>query len=227
MLLSNPAKFFLVAFWFLLICTSCRFWQNGENKPVPLLSDIKSDVPFSTTEPLNFQAEIVIIASGTERKIFVARKSELRRIDYDYGQPNQHSVLETDKRYVLALRQKIYAELLKAEGDSGLSDPLTEQLLNLRQYAKFEGLGAENNLEKYRIKVGDSDTAEIMIYVDKISGMPVKQEFYSINGEERTLQYSFEMRDLRLEADDVLFQFPSGFRIVPIDEFYRIINLGK
>lgn len=227
MLLSNPAKSFLVAFWFLLICTSCRFWQNAENKPVSLRSDIKSEVPFSTTEPLTFQAEIMITAGGIERRIFVARTGELRRIDYEYGQPNQHSVLETDKRYLLASRQKVYTEVPNATGDRGTADPLTEQLLNLREYAGFEDLGAENNVEKYRARIDGSDSSEIIIYVDNAAAMPVKQEFYSISGEERTLQYAFEMRDLKLEADGTLFQIPAGYRMVPLDEFYRITNGRK
>ena len=226
MVLSNPVKFFLAASLFLLICTSCRFWQSDENKPVSLVSDIKSDIPFSTTEPANFQAEIVITAGGIERKIFVARKGVLRRIDYDYGEQNQHSTLETEKRYVLSSRHKMYAEVVNTPG-AGFSDPLTEQLLNLRGYAKFEDLGTENNAEKYRVKVAGSDSAEIIIYVDQASGLPVKQEFFSINGDARTLQYSFEMRELKLETDDTIFQVPAGYRMTAPDEFYRVINARK
>lgn len=226
MVLSNPAKFFLVASLFLLICTSCRFWQNNENKPVPLVSDIKSDIPFSTIEPENFQAEIVITANGIERKLFVARKGELRRVDYDFGEQNQHSVLETNKRYLLSSRQKTYAEVVTPSG-TDMSDPLAEQLLNLREYAKFEDLGIENNTETYRVKVGDSDSAEIIIYVEQASGLPVKQEFFSTNGEERTLQYSFEMRRVKLETDAGFFRIPADYRIVSIDEFYRIVNARK
>ena len=41
--------------------------------------------------------------------------------------------------------------------------------------------------------------------------MPVKQEFFAVDGERRTIMFSVEFKDLKLEADDILFAVPTGF----------------
>ncbi len=224
MFLSNPAKFFLASILLFFVFAGCRFWQNNQNTSVPLISETKDEFPFSTKEPEIFQAEIVVTSGDTERKTFIARNGERRRIDYNFGEENQHSVLQTDKEYVISNRKKIYAEILPRSRLSANQTPqndLTSELLNRRDYAKFEKLGREDNLTRYRVRINESDASEILIYVDETIGIPVKQEFFSVNGEQKTLQYSVEMKNFKLETGDKLFAIPAGFRKVSIDEFFR------
>ena len=51
-----------------------------------------------------------------------------------------------------------------------------------------------------------------MIYFDEAIELPVKQEFFSIDGETRTLKYSMELRDFQTSVDPSVFQIPVGFR---------------
>ena len=61
-----------------------------------------------------------------------------------------------------------------------------------------------------------------MIYVDESLGLPVKQEFFSINGNQRTLEYSVELTNIRREIDTGVFEIPPGFRQTSIDEFRKL-----
>lgn len=226
MFLSNPAKFFLASILLLFVLAGCRLWQNNQNTGVPPIAETKDEFPFSTKEPEIFQAEIIVTSGETERKTFIARNGERRRIDYNFGQENQHSVLQTDKEYVVSNRKKIYAEILPRSPLSANQAPqndLTSELLNRRDYAKFEKLGREGNLTRYRVRINESDASEILIYVDETIGIPVKQEFFSVNGEQKTLQYSVELKNFSLETGEELFAFPAGFRHVSVDEFYKAL----
>lgn len=227
MFLSNPAKSFLASI--LLLLAGCSFWQNNQNTSVPLISEPKNEFPFSAKEPENFQAEIVVTSGGTERKTFIARNGEKRRIDYNFGEETQHSVLQTNKEYVISNRKKIFAEFLPRGGSSMNQPPqndLTAELLNRRDYANFEQLSLENNLMKYRVRINESDASEILIYVDEASGLPIKQEFFSVDAEQRTLQYSVELRNFKLETSDEFFVIPAGFRRVSVGDFYRLLVIN-
>ncbi|HMJ08452.1 MAG TPA: hypothetical protein VK468_05570, partial [Pyrinomonadaceae bacterium] len=64
-----------------------------------------------------------------------------------------------------------------------------------------------------------------IIFVNDEVGLPVRQEFYTKNDAgERVLQYSVELRNVRLEADDALFSVPRQFRKVSVQEFIKSTN---
>jgi hypothetical protein len=225
MFLSNPAKSFCALSLLLIVFAGCRFWQDNSNTNVRPVSN--SHFPFSTKEPENFQAEIVVISNGSERKMRLARKGEKRLTDYNFDDENQKSFLQADKDYLISNRKRIYSEVLpgqQATASETAQSDLTSQLLNLKNYATFEELGRENNLLKYRARLNESVATEIIVYVDEAVGIPVKQEFFSINGEQRILQYTVEMRNFKLEADENLFKIPTGFKKVTIEEFHKNIS---
>lgn len=229
---SDSKKTFAFFVLVLLVSlTACRFFQTSNSEtPKPFTpEEIKSEIPFSTKEPEVFQAEIVITANGSENKKFVARKSNNRRYDYNYGAKNQVSAVQTDKIYTILADKKIYMETALAEGVSAQgnwSGFLTNELLNAKSDANFTKIGTENNLMQYRVSFGDAENAksETLIFIDENIGLPVRQEFYSISGEQKTLMMTIELRNFKTEAGNDLFDVPKDYRKVSAEEFRKILQ---
>lgn len=231
MILSNPIKSFLLALVSLTLCFGCRFWQNAENTNTSpgggSFAEDKSDLPFSTREPEVYQAEIVVTAAGVERVTFTARNGAKRRYEYNFGEKTAVVWLKGDKSYLLLPDKKIYAEQDSDDGTSApsaLEEQLTTEWLNTKPGARFESLGTENKLKKYSAKLNESNASEIVVFIDEASGLPLKQEYYSISGEQRGLLYSVELRNLKLEAGDELFAIPSDFRKVTAEELRKTLR---
>ena len=92
------------------------------------------------------------------------------------------------------------------------ADSLTRGFLGGIEPAKFEKLETLNGQTKYRVNYTPGGKSETLIYFDEILKMPVKQEFFAIDGEKRTIIFSVEFKDLKLDADESLFSVPVGFR---------------
>src|SRR5205085_10927577 len=131
--------------------------------------------------------------------------------------------------YLIFPEKKIYAENpgAQAAGTDDWADFLTTEWLNQKTEASFEKLKTTENLTQYRVNLGDSNSSEIFVYVDEASGLPVKQEFYAISGEQKTLTYSFELKNLKLETDENLFSIPTDFKKISIEEFRKILRSGE
>ncbi|MBA2493195.1 MAG: hypothetical protein H0V31_00695 [Acidobacteria bacterium] len=233
MLSSNSAKVFFIVLFALMLSSSCRFWQKAESEtplPTPFVAEeIKSEIPFSTKEPENFQAEFVVTSGGKEDKTFVARNDGNRRYDYDFGQKTQLSVVRTadNKSFLIFQDKKIYAENSNnafAQIGENPFDFLTNEWLNQKANAKFLNLGAENSLMKYRVVLGENENSESIVWVNEKIGLPVKQEFYSIGGEQRILNFTFEMRNFKPRTDAGLFEIPQDYKKVSVEEFRKILQ---
>ena len=218
-------KFFVVFALIFSSASACRFWQNGGTPsptPTPFTGEeLKSEIPFAAAEPAVFQAEIVITANETERKIFTARNGVNRRTDYNFGAENQVSNLQTDKNYLILPKQKIYAENATSENSAAVDDWtlfLTTEWLNAKTSAKFEKLETINNITKYRVLLDESEVSETLIYFDEANKIVIKQEYYSINGEQKTLNFTFEIRNLKLQTNENLFAVPTDFKQISIEE---------
>ncbi len=226
----NLTKFFAFFVLFFLLFSACRFWQTGgsetSNKMPSVSEDLKSDIPFSTKEPDQFQAEIVVTANEIERKTFVARKGVNRRYDFNFGAKNQLTNLQNDKNYLILNEKKIYAETGTAQTVS--TDDwtlfLTTEWLNEKHGANFEKLETIDNITKYRVRLGESEQSEILISVDEQIGLAIRQQFYSIVGEQKILTYTVELKNLKLQADENLFAVPTDFRRVSIEELRKILR---
>lgn len=221
MFLSNPAKIFLTGIILLGILSGSGCRQTVENTDAGPSSDPEG-FPFSTKEPETFQADIVVSAGGVEQRTFVAHSGRNRRTDYDLEGHDRLTLLETDKKYLISDRNKVFTEdELPVLSGEGFADPMATMLAT-REYEEFEKIGVENGLTKFRASPRDSDSSEVMIYVDESLGLPVKQEFFSINGDQRTLQYSVELTNIRREIDAGVFEIPPGFRQTSIEEFRKV-----
>jgi hypothetical protein len=233
---SSAGKIFFASLLF--FASSCSFWRSGETaapSATPFVpGEMKSEIPFSTKEPEIYQAEIIsqtfYNGETLERKVFTARNGEKRLTVFDAGKKNEIARLETGAGAALSLyrEKKIYAESANNPAVSGdaASDFLTTEWLNQKTTAAFENLGAENDLTKYRVKLGDAENqnSEILIYVDEQIKLPVRQEFYSASGEQKTLTFTVELKNFKTEADEKLFELPKDFRKVTPKEFQEILR---
>lgn len=221
MLLSVFVKYFLV--FALLICASCNVWQTAENTDSPsphVIEEIKTGVPFENKEPEIFQTEIVatnfLNGEKTERRYFLARNGAQCLTVFNRGERGETSVLQAadGRTFFINNEKKSYQEnqTQAGQGGDGLDEFLTTQWLNQKTDAAFENLGTENNLTKYRVRLADSNVSEILIVVDENLKLPVKQEFYSIADEQKTLMFSVELQNFSLQTEDRLFELPKNYQ---------------
>ncbi len=222
------SKSFKVLLFFTLVCvSSCRYWQTSSNSnsntatPTPEIAEINSEIPFATKEPAIFQAEIIIKNEGEEEKSFIARSNgRTLSKNGDIGTLQ----INANKSFLINFAKKIYVEntgktaIQPDNAAETLNDFLTTEWLNQKNETKFENLGVENGLSKYRATFENSES---LIFVDENYKIPVRQEFYSIEGEAKNLVYSIELQNLKLIADEQLFEIPKDFRKVSIEEFNK------
>lgn len=209
---------------------ACGVWQSKtEVVPPPFAAEeLKSDVPFSTREPDDYQAEIVVSSSGIEATTFIAKRGANRLTIFDYRKNSEFAVVKfgDGKTIFLNRARKIYAED-EATNESGAESPtdfLTADLLNQTRSAKFERLGAENNLMKYLVLLDDAANSEIVVAVDERIGLPVKQEFYAVAGERKNLTMTIELKNFSAPADAKLFEVPKDYRKVAAKEFQAVLR---
>ncbi len=212
MFLSTPAKIFHAICFSSIIFAGCSVWRSSENSTAGFASEPKSEHPFSAREPEVFQAELVVRTGDVERRTFIARNGGMRRMDIDVGTDNHRAVLITDKEYLLFFKRMIFEERALSSSAVAVYEPLTAHMLNARDYSSFREVKRDGSVIKYSARVNDSENSEVLIYFDEKIGMPVKQEFFSIEGDKRTLQYAVELRDFRTDVDPELFKIPKNFR---------------
>ena len=152
------------------------------------------------------------------RRKRLAKKGNWRRIDFDLGEPAHRAVLQTDREYVIDIGRRIYAETAQqAAGQDQFSD-LTRELLNADQRAEFEEIGREGTIIRYTVRLSDSGSSEIVVHFDESIGLPVKQEFFSTIGGERTLGFTVEIVNFRTQPDLGLFSVPAEYKKVSVNE---------
>lgn len=220
MFLSGFVKNFL-AFAF-LFCSSCGGWQSAKNinSPPHIAEEAEIGIPFQNKEPDEFQADVVVTnflnGEKIEKRYFLARRGSRHLTVFNRGEKTENSILETiDGRvFFIDKENKIYRESPNQSGKTGgeLNEFLTTEWLNQKRDAAFENLGAENSLTKYRVRLDDSTNSEILIFVDENLKLPVKQEFYSVSGEQKTLTLSVEIKNFLTSADENLFILPQDYK---------------
>jgi len=237
----NFSKFFFLTILFLICAGECRFWEKPETETpesAPFVArEIPSDIPFSTKEPNIYQAEMVITVEKNgekfEDKTRLARNGGALRRDYRFREKNQVSFLQIDagSSFLIFQDQKIYTQ--DAGGETNFAqnsdDFLTDFWLNQNRAAKFESLGTENGLAKYRTAADgeENKNSETIIYVDMDFQIPVRQEFYSLNDGQKSLVFTFELRNLKLETEAGLFEIPKHYKKVSSKEFRLVLQREK
>ena len=131
--------------------------------------------------------------------------------------------ISAGKSFLIDFTAKIYTENSNslppatASGET-LNDFLTTEWLNQKTGVKYEKLSPENGLSRFRVKFENSES---VIFIDDNFKIPVKQEFYSVDNENKNLVYSMELRNIKLIAEDSLFEIPQDFRKVTLEEFRK------
>lgn len=228
---SHPIQLFFAIFLTAAVSSGCGFWRSGPGEQPANLSvadNFKTEVPFETKEPDVFQAEFVMTlyaaGTGSERVIQVARNGA--KIRYDY--PTKLSFLQMSESefFLINPEKKIYAKSPPG-GAGGANDSfrefLTTKWLNEKRGGRFENLGPAEGLTRYRFipDGAGAEKTEIIIYFDENLKIPVKQEFYSVSGEQKNLVSATEIRNLKLAADDSLFILPDDFTEVSAEKFEK------
>jgi hypothetical protein len=215
MLLSNPVRLFVLVIVFMPVFQACGWWQKGQSEPAPLISETKTNLPFLAKEPEVFQAEFIRSDGVRESRSFYARKGAKWRFDWSVNGEIRYSMIQADSLYTVRHDKKLYEEASAGEYSNAAPDfvnDLTNGLLRQRPYTTFEEIGREGNITRYKVQIENSGTGEIFIDFDNTLGMIVRQEFK--NGTD--IEFGFELRNIKLEADDSLFEIPAGYRKVTL-----------
>lgn len=230
MLLSDSKKsLFAVLILLLFMTTACRYFQTSDtNTAKPFTpEEIKSDIPFLTKEPETFQTEIVTTIDNLSTKKFIARSGKNYRLDYDFGTKKQVSIIQAEKIFKIFSEKKIYTETSLSEGFSIEESPmsfLTNELVNTQFNAEYTKIGTENNRTQYRVKFGETEKAETIIFVEETLKLPIRQEFYSLENGQKNLTMVIELKNFKSEANDDLFILPKDFKKVSAEEFKKILQ---
>ncbi|CAN5473857.1 hypothetical protein BH10ACI3_BH10ACI3_27970 [soil metagenome] len=219
MFLSNPRNYFLPAIFLAFLFQACGSSAANENKPIPLTAETNSEFPFSPIEPDVYQGNVVVTTGKLEQKWFIARKGDRWRFDIIEANAPAFTQLRADKLYYIDHRRRIYAITDATPAASAPIDDLTANIFRGKEYHEFDDLGRDGGLHKYKVRQPDPSKGEVLIYIDETSNLIVKQEYSSSKTEAMQSSYIYEIRDLKLEADDSLFTLPTGYRKASWDEY--------
>ena len=221
MFLSTERKSFLLIALCSFFLQACSSSQTNEKKDISLTVDTKSEFPFSTKEPEVYQADIVTASDGYEGRYFFARKGDRWRYDLFRRDVQTISEIHSDRLYRISHRNRVYCEL-PLQSETSVPGPFgnNEMGLNLfprgHEHYEFEEIGREGSVIKYKIRSGLTGKCDTLIYVDTVARMITKQEFLDADGNKN---YVYEIKNLKLEVDDNIFQLPEGYRKVTLDEY--------
>jgi len=233
MFLSNPRIFSLLAVSLSILLQACGSSQSNENRAISLTIETKSEFPFSTKEPEVYQGDFFQGDGTNEAHWFIARKGNKWRYDRFREMPWRTDIMN-GTLYTLDHERKIYKEEGITPGapvvttsDGDYIDHITNSFFLGKEYREFDDLGVDAGLRKYQVRRKDTGKGDIFIYIDETSGMIVRQDFTMGNDESGTKRnFTFEIRNLKLEVDDSVFELPAGYRKVSRGEFSPLPKLG-
>ncbi len=214
--MSNPIAVLLSFLLFTFIAAGCGGSTPTTPAASPLAPD-RSNYPFEIAEPEIYSAKVSVTVANEATEHFLARSGDRSRTDTNVGTTNHTSRLVAASEIVLSYGAKTYYEIPRGDGETANLSGSSAEIRGLfasPERARFEKIGDEDGLTKYRVMLAQDDRSEIYIYVDAARKMIMKQEFFTVGGDARTLTYSAEMRELTREAPDELFAIPNGFRKV-------------
>lgn len=215
MFLSTLGKFLVLTAFCAVLITGCGSSQTNVNTGVGSIPEQKGEFPFSVREPEVYQANVVVTTDGVEGRFFIARKGDKwRRDHFTDGERSITELRAADGVYLLDHKKKTFAAEPAAGNDVAGFDAASVSFFRGKEYRDFDEVGREGGVIRYKGHKGETSQDEILITVDEVSGMIVRQEFASPNGESLV----YELRDLKLDVDDTIFQIPAGYRKVAFGE---------
>lgn len=204
MRLSNLGVRLLITIVFACFLQGCGSPQTVVNTPVAVPTEGPKRFPFSTREPDIFQADLVITAMDVEMRHFVARKGDKRRLDiYRDGKPAT-TQLRTDAFYDIDHAARTYSVLAFGSGEPPIANDVAADFFRGGLPYRYDELDRRGGIVRYKTRDGG-----VIVSIDEASGLMVRQEFYDGEGPPTMV---YELRDLKLEVDDSVFQLPAGYR---------------
>lgn len=223
MISSNTQKSLLLIFLASLLCLSCKYWQDDTdktNKRNPD-SEIQVNIPFLTKEPKTFQTEVIISnfinGDKTETKYFIAKDGVKSLQTFNVGSENERSILrmKDNKTFLINHSSKNFRESFSGRTGNFENDitieGLTSKWLNERKSVGFEKLEDKNGSTGYRIKFDDSKSSEVLIFIDEKLQIPIKQEFYDLVNDDKSLTFSVELKNFNTQVERSLFELPDTY----------------
>jgi hypothetical protein len=219
MFLSNPRRTLLLLAFFAVFLHGCGASTTTSTRK-PSSGNTTGGRPFPTKEPDAYQGEFVISDGTTEEHYFVARKQDQWRFDVTNGGVPTLTQLRSDKIYMIDHAKKSYAVEAYADlkdFDTAYFNSLSLQFFRGANYIDYEELARDGSLVKYRAKTLKDSKNDVIVTVDESNGMMVRQEIMSQKNrtaEGTPVNYVFEVRNLKLDVDDSVFEIPAGYRRV-------------
>ncbi len=212
---------FFVVLAVLTVLPSCRYFQ-GDATGYDQKSEqtVTSRIPFSTKEPDVFQTEVIISTFAgnkeTQKKYFVAKKGGARFVVFRFGEPDQISVLESSSgaHFVLDNEKKTFRQTANSgtlSTGNDLRNFLTTRWINEKKEVRFENLGSKDGVTKYRVRIAGLGNSESYIFVDQKLNIPIKQEFYVLEGEKPELSFAVRFKNFKQTTEDKWFKIPDGY----------------
>lgn len=176
------------------------------------------------------------VSNLLSREMQIARDGDRRRVDYELMPGARMSDLQTPAGHFMLLHsKKLYAEVkpgaagdLTAAARNLPSDFSPEKLINeTNPGANYEKLGTEvlngRTVTKYRVTTtgkgeGRGLSTETLVWIDESLGMPVKSETVSTGEQARGSRVTMELRDIKQEVDQSLFELPKDYKKVSSEE---------
>jgi hypothetical protein len=188
------------------------------NAPLANAEVANSGLPFSINEPEIYRAEAYLTTNGTSERYFIARNRAIRRFDTYAGDTFSMTELVRDNnRYVIDHARKVY--YVEPSGDKGPKaiDPASIAIFQNTRHHEFEETGRDGDTVRYHAKKlpGDPDE-DTVVTVDQKTGLMMREV---VTAPDAAQAFTFELRNVRLEASDDLFQIPDGYRQVNKAEF--------
>ena len=218
MFLSNPRKSILLIALVAALVSACGSRPAGPSGGISPVDQMSERFPFPTKEPQEYQGYFVISDGTSETQYFVARKGDKWRFDIgDSGSPKTTQV-RTDKVYLIDHPNRTYAIEAFADVedfDTSYFNSLTWGFFRGANYIDYEETGRSGNLINYKAKTLKDRKNDVVISVDATTGMMMRQEITSDKDRDSKgapIRYTYEVRDLKLEVDDPVFEIPSGYR---------------
>lgn len=219
MFLSNPHKSFLLAIAFVVFFQACGQSPTSEKKSVSPRNETTKRSPFPTKEPNVYQGDFVAGNSDSEGKYFVARKGDKWRFDEQVGENGPTATqLRSDRVYFIDHTKKTYTLALQADEEdfnTTYFNSLTWGFFRGANYLEYEELERADGRTKYKAKTYKGTRSDVFITIDDATGIMVQQELPGKKDEieqGKPANYIFEVRNLKLDVDDSVFDLPAGYK---------------
>ena len=219
MSLSNLLKILVFSLAVIAFLTGCGSSPANQAK-APGAQASPGRFPFPTKEPEVYQGDFVVGDGVTEDQYFVARKGDKWRFDMHRDGAPWTSQMRSDRVYSIDHTDKTYAIEASDDAkdfDTGHFNTLSWGFFRGVDYLDFEEIGREGSRVKYRARMRRDAKSEVVVTIDEPTGMMVRQEITSDKDrleDGSSMKYVYEVRNLRLEVDDSVFEIPAGYKQV-------------